>query len=301
MATRSRMPIRPCPASAGRRRVAGRGRRRAVVASTCDLERRRGRSGPRPGPGRAGVLERRWSAPPGRSGRPTGRPRPAAAAARPRPRPRPAGRPRGRPAASDVQVGQAGLGGEAPAASGRRRAARPSSRRISTRAWRPVASIGAEGLAAASGRVGADGAPGRPGLDDDHAHAVGDHVVQLAGDPGRSSATARLGLLGPGPLQPAARSWQLGGQRPLHPGPVAEHPGAGQGERGEGGVDHVGVGPGQAHDDDDHDGRDPAGEQGGRPARPRRPPSTCRPPRRWGSAWPGRDRGRTRRRRWPGR
>ena len=99
---------------------------------------------------------------------------------------------------------------------------------------------------------------------------VGDHVVQLAGDPGALGGHRPAGVLGLVLLQPYRPLLELGGQRPLHPGLVAQHPGAGQGERHEGGVDHVGVGPGQGHHDRHHHGRDPAGEQGAR-----RPPQAA--------------------------
>ena len=81
--------------------------------------------------------------------------------------------------------------------------------------------------------AGAQGAPGRPGLDDHHADRVGDHVVQLAGDPapllGHRPTRAQLLLGG----QLGVERLQLGhvGQAPLLQ--VAEEEGGGELDEGE--------------------------------------------------------------------
>ena len=143
-------------------------------------------------------------------------------------------------------VGQAGLGGEA-------------GRLVAVAAQHPEQPAHLDqGLAAGGGdRLEGPGRPARValarhraglGLDHHHADVVGDHVVELAGDAGPLGGDRPLGLDGPLALQPQGPLGQLGGQGALDPGPVAQQPRPGQGERGEGGVDQVGVGPGQAHD-----------------------------------------------------
>jgi hypothetical protein len=163
-------------------------------------------------------------------------------------------------------LGQAGLGGEA----GGLVAVAPQHPEQPAHLDQGLAPGGRDRLEGAGrpGRFGRHRHRAGLGLHHHHADVVGDHVVQLAGDPGALGGHRPAGVLGPVPFQPRGPLLELGGQRPLHPGPVAQHPRAGQGERDEGGVDHVGVGPGQGHDNRHHHGRDRAGEQGRPPAPP---------------------------------
>ena len=62
-------------------------------------------------------------------------------------------------------------------------------------------------------------------LDDHHRHVVGDHVVQLAGDPGPFGGDRGLGLRLALPVQPGRPLLQLRVVRPPGAQPVADHPG----------------------------------------------------------------------------
>ena len=129
----------------------------------CRGRRSRGAPRPRPGPRRASA---RWSAPPARCGRPSGRPHPRPRRAGParstetvearcRGRARPAHRDRRRPGwgASGVAVAplrpRPGVGA-GPAATGSSRST-PSMRRMSVSAWRPVLDTSCIASAARSG------------------------------------------------------------------------------------------------------------------------------------------------------
>ena len=70
--------------------------------------------------------------------------------------------------------------------------------------------------------VGVQHQPSRPGLDPDHAQAVGHDVVQLAGDPQALLDRRLPGLLLPFALQPRRPVLQLGGMRPPLPDALAE-------------------------------------------------------------------------------
>ena len=64
---------------------------------------------------------------------------------------------------------------------------------------------------------------GDPGLDADHPDGVGDHVVQLPGDPQPLLVDPAAGLLLPGPLGPLGPVAQLGHVRPPGPHRLAHH------------------------------------------------------------------------------
>jgi hypothetical protein len=121
-----------------------------------------------------------------------------------------------RPRDQAVQVGQAGGG---------RPAGRPLLALAEHVQHRPQLLDGVVG-GLLDGRQGAAGlarllvhqVQGHPGLDVDQGDVVGEHVVELTGDPHALLAGAPPGLLGPGPL---------GGQAPLAAG--HSDPGQGQG------------------------------------------------------------------------
>jgi hypothetical protein len=76
--------------------------------------------------------------------------------------------------------------------------------------------------------VGVQHQPGRPGLDPNHAKAVGHHVVQFAGDPQALLGCCLPGLLLPFPLQSGGPVLQRGGMGAPLPDAFAQGPGGAQ-------------------------------------------------------------------------
>ena len=296
----------PRPASRGRRprgvrsEWTSRRRRRSTLPAAGGRPPRCGpatvgrprRSGPAPGPGPGPACKALVSL----LDDPVGRqvdPRPAAAPGRfdhqldPEPGPpRPA-----RPATAP-RPGRAG--GEAGAWSPSPRST-PSSRRISTRAWRPVAAIASKAPAARAGSVATATRPASACttimLTWWATTSCSSRAIRA-----RSEATARRASSA---RSRSSRAPAPGARRsaPAAPGPGRPAPTRRPGSETKAASTTSASARGRAMTTTTTAAT--AGEQGRR--RLPQAPSTCRPRRRWRSAWPGRDSGRTRRRRWPGR